>query len=103
MKRPRMDRPGRSMSPEKVRGDKLAKEFICRKRDLFRGIAAGIARRLLLSPGVIPGRASARARNPDANSELDSGFRVHARPGMTDRGAIPPAALPAPAQAGAGP
>ena len=38
MKRPRMDRPGRIMSPEMARGDKSPKEFICRKRSLFCGI-----------------------------------------------------------------
>jgi hypothetical protein len=39
-----------SMSLGKVRGDKPAKEIICRIAILFFGPAPGIARRLLLSP-----------------------------------------------------
>ena len=41
LKRPRLDRPGRRMRPAHARGDKLAKGFICKDRDLFRAIPRG--------------------------------------------------------------
>ena len=47
------------MSPEKARGDKLAKKIICRKRTLFCGIATlsrGDSTQLASIPGAMAAR-----------------------------------------------